>query len=209
MTSPEYPLMLRKPRNTVGEGRHSWNHCDKGVQTPSHWDNREKPSSAALGRELMTTPIVVCRDWGKEERLNRYQRTVVAAVETNANGTEEGKGQLMKSEGHRMATQAAQMNCSRVTEPMSGPAWPVVPKIDVVNDTDMMHYEWIVRESVRTTETLTTNNYLEVPVMQLPRRFLHLAAEARIVDISKDRLCCFSNDQPQWTGLPKPVRVTV
>ena len=183
MTNPEYPMMLRKPRNTVGESRRSWNQSDKGVQTPSHWDKMEKPSSAALGRKVMTTPIVVCRDRGKEERSNLYQKTVVAAGETNANGTKEGKDQLMKSEGHRTATQAVQMNCSRVTEPMSGPVRLVVPKIDVVNDTDTMHYEWIVRKSVRTAETLTTNNYLEVPVLQLPRRFLHLAAEARTVDI--------------------------
>ena len=139
MTNPEYPMMLWKPRNTVGESRRSWNQCDKGVQTLSHWDKREKPSSVALGREVMTTPTVVCRDRGKEERSNRYQKTVVAAVETNANGTKEGKDQLMKSEGHRTATQAVQINCSRVTEPMSGPVRPVVPKIDVVNDTDTMH----------------------------------------------------------------------
>ena len=209
MTNPEYPMMSRNPINTVGESRRSWNQCDKGVQTPSHWDKREKPSSVALSREVMTTPTEVCRDRGKEERSNRYQKTVVAAVEMDANGTKEGKDQLMKSEGHRTATHAVQMNCSRVTEPMSGPVRPVVPKIAVVNDTDTMHYEWIVRESVRTTETLTTNNYLEVPVLQLPRRFLHLAVEARTVDITKDKLCCFSNVQPQWIGLPKPVRVTV
>ena len=209
MTNPEYPMMLRIPRNTAGESRRSWNQCDKGVQTPSHWDKREKPTSVALGREMMTTPTEVCRDRGKEERPSRYQKTAVAAVETDANGTKEGKDQLMNSDGHRTATQAIQMNCSRVTEPMSGPVRPVVPKINVLNDTDTMHYEWIARESVRTTETLTTNNYLEVPVLQLPRSFLHLAAETRTVDITKDKLCCFSDVQPQWIGLPKPVRVTV
>ena len=54
----------------------------------------------------------------------------------------------MNSDGHRTATQAVQMNCSRVTEPMSGPVRPVVPKINVMNGMDTMHYEWIVRESV-------------------------------------------------------------
>ena len=66
-----------------------------------------------------------------------------------------------------------------------------------------------MRESVRATEALTANNYLEVPVLQLPRRFLHLAAEARTVEITKDKLCCFSDVQPQRIELPKPVRVTV
>ena len=36
-----------------------------------------------------------------------------------------------------------------------------------------------------------------------------MAAEARTVDITMDKLCCFSDVQPQWIGLPKPVRVTV
>ena len=84
-----------------------------------------------------------------------------------------------------------------------------MPNINAMNDTDMMHYEWIVRNSVRTTETLTPNNHLEVPVLQLPRRFLHLAAEARTVEITKDKLCCFSDVHPQGLELPKLVRVTV
>ena len=84
-----------------------------------------------------------------------------------------------------------------------------MPNINAMNDTDTMHYEWIVRNSVRTTETLTTDNHLEVPVLQLPRRFLHLAAEARTVQITKDKLCCFSDVHPQGIELPKPVRVTV
>ena len=78
-----------------------------------------------------------------------------------------------------------------------------------MNGTDTMHYEWIGRKSVRTTEILTADNYLEVPVLKLPRRFLHLAAEARTVEITNDKLCCLSDVQPQGIGLPKPVLVTV
>ena len=66
-----------------------------------------------------------------------------------------------------------------------------------------------MHNSVRTTETLTPNNYLEVPVLQLPRKFLHLAAEARTVEITKDNLCCLSDVHPQGIELPKPVQVTV
>ena len=36
-----------------------------------------------------------------------------------------------------------------------------------------------------------------------------MAAEARTVEITKDKLCCFSDVQPQGIELPKPVRVTV
>ena len=139
----------------------------------------------------------------------RYHKTAVAAVGTDADGTKEIKDQLMDSDRHRTATQAVQMNGSRVAKPMSGPVRPVVPKMDPMNGTDTMHYEWIVRESVRTTEILTADNYLEVPVLKLPRRFLHLAAEARTVEITNDKLCCLSDVQPQGIGLPKPVLVTV
>ena len=86
---------------------------------------------------------------------------------------------------------------------------PVVTKMDPMNGTGTMHYEWIVRESVRTTKMVTADNYLEVPVLKLPRRFLHLAAEARTVEIMNDNLCCLSDVQPQGIGLPKPVLVTV
>ena len=209
MTNPDYPMMLRNPRNTVGKSQSSWNQCDKGIQTPSHWDEREKPTSVAISRGMMTTPAEVCMSRGNKERPSRYYKTAVAAVEMDANGTKEGKDQLRNSDGHGTATRAVQMNCSRVAEPMAGPVRPVVPKRNAINGTDTMHYKWIVRESVRMTETLTTNNYLEVPVLQLPRRFLHLAAEARTVEITKDKLCCFSDVQPQGIELPKPVRVTV
>ena len=209
MTNPDYPMMLRNPRNTVGKSQSSWNRCDKGIQTPSHWDEREKPTSVAISRGMMTTPAEVCVSRGNKERPSRYYKMAVAAVETDANGTKEGKNQLRNSDGHRTATRALQMNCSRVAEPMAGPVRPVVPKMNAMNGTDTMHYEWIVRNSVRTTETLTTDNYLEVPVLQLPQRFLHLAAEARTVEITKAKLCCFSGVQPQGIELPKPVRVTV
>ena len=48
MTNPDYPMMLRNPRNTAGKSQGSWNQCDKGIQTPSHWDEREKPTSVLL-----------------------------------------------------------------------------------------------------------------------------------------------------------------
>ena len=101
------------------------------------------------------------------------------------------------------------MNCGKVVKPMSGLVRPVVTKMDPMNGTGTMHYKWIVRESVRTTEMLMPDNYLEVPELKLPRRFLHLAAEARTVEIMNDNLCCLSDVQPQGIGLPNAVLVTV
>ena len=121
MTDHDYPLMLRNPRYTVGKSQSSWNRCDKGIQTPSHWDEREEPTSVAISRGMMTTPAEVCVSQGNNERPSRYNKTAVAAVETDANGTMEGKDQLKNSDGHSTVIRAAEMNCSRIAEPMTGP----------------------------------------------------------------------------------------
>ena len=90
MTDPDYPMLLRNPRNAVGKSQSSWNRCDKGIQTPSHWDEREEPTSVAISRGMMTTPAEVCVSQGNNERPSHYYKTAVAAVETDANGTKEG-----------------------------------------------------------------------------------------------------------------------
>ena len=53
------------------------------------------------------------------------------------------------------------------------------------------------------------SNYLEIPELRLPRVFLHLAEEARNVEVENDLSCCSEEVQPQGTGLPSPVLVTV
>ena len=59
-----------------------------------------------------------------------------------------GQDQLKNSDGHSTAIQAAEMNCSRIAEPVTGPVRLAMPNINAMNDTDTMHYEWIVRNSV-------------------------------------------------------------
>ena len=209
MTNPDYPMMLQNPRNTMGKGQNPLNRCDRGVQTPSYWAEGGKPDSIEISREIMTTLTEVCVSRDDKVKPSCYHKTAVAAGWTDADGTKEIKDQLMDSDKLRTATQAVQMSGSRVAKPMSGPVRPVVPKMDPMNGTDTMHYEWIVRKSVRTMEILRTDNYPEVPVLKLPRGFLHLAAESRTVEITNDKLCCLSDVRPQGIGLPKPVLVTV
>ena len=86
---------------------------------------------------------------------------------------------------------------------------PVVNKLAPTDGTGVMHYQWIVRESVRTTEMLMPSNYLEIPELRLPRIFLHLAEEARNVEVKNELSCCSEEVQPQGTGLPSPILVTV
>ena len=56
---------------------------------------------------------------------------------------------------------------------------------------------------------LKPSNYLEIPELRLPRVFLDLAEEARNVKIENGLSCCSEEVQPQGTGLPRPVFVTV
>ena len=54
------------------------------------------------------------------------------------------------------------------------------------------------------------SNYLEeIPELGLPRVFLHLAGEARNVEVVNDLSRCSEEVQPQGTGLSSPVLVTV
>ena len=92
---------------------------------------------------------------------------------------------------------------------MSGLVPPVVTEIAPTDGTGVMHYQWNVREYARTTEMLMPSNYLEIPELRLPRVFLHLAEEARNVQIVNDFSYCSVEVQPQGTGLPSPVLVTV
>ena len=99
--------------------------------------------------------------------------------------------------------------CGEIVKPMYGLVPPVVTEIAPTDDTGVMHCQWNVRESVRTTEMLMPSNYLEIPELRLPRVFLHLAEEARNVKVENDLSCCSEEVQPKGTGLPSPVLVTV
>ena len=53
------------------------------------------------------------------------------------------------------------------------------------------------------------SNYLEIPELKIPKLFLHLAEEARDVDVNNDLSGCSERDVSQVTGLPGPILVTV
>ena len=101
-----------------------------------------------------------------------------------------------------------QTKCGDLRKPISGMVPPFVTKMAPTDMTGEMHSQWIARESVRTTEMLIPSNYLEIPEMRLPRGFLHLAEEARNVEIMDELSCCLEEIQPQRTGLPGPILVT-
>ena len=158
---------------------------------------------------MKTTAAEVCGNWADKAEPSRCPETAVAAVGAGTGGTKNVGGRLMDCNGKSTTARTLPTNCGEFVKPMSGLVPPVVTKMAPTDGTGVMHYQWIVRESVRTTEMLMPSNYLEIPELRLPRVFLHLAEEARNVEVENDLSCCSEEVQPQGTGLPSPVLVTV
>ena len=53
------------------------------------------------------------------------------------------------------------------------------------------------------------SNYLEIPELKIPKLFLHLAEEARDVEVNYDFPGCLGEVKSHLTGLPSPILVTV
>ena len=53
------------------------------------------------------------------------------------------------------------------------------------------------------------SNYLEIPELKIPKLFLHLAEEARDVEVNNDISGCTEEVKSQTTGLQSPILVTV
>ena len=100
-------------------------------------------------------------------------------------------------------------NGGDLRKPLSGLLPPVVNKLTPMDGTGAMHYQWIVRESIKTTERKMPSNYLEILELKIPKLFLHLAEEARDVEVNNDLSGCSEEVVSHVTGLPGPILVTV
>ena len=92
---------------------------------------------------------------------------------------------------------------------LSGLRPAVVHKLEHKEDAGAMHYQWIVRESIMITEMNMPSNYLEIPELKIPKLFLHLAEEARDVEVNNDISGCTEETKSQATGLWNQILVTV
>ena len=175
------------------------NRYEKPVQTPSRGADVKKPDCVTIEQRMKTTAAEVCGNLADKAEPSRCQETAVAAVGARTGGT------------NKRSTTARTLptNCGEFVKPMSGLVPPVVTETAPTDCTGVMHYQWNVRESVKTTEMLMPSNYLEIPELRLPRVFLQLAEEARNVKVENGLSCCSEEVQPQGTGLPSPVLVTV
>ena len=91
---------------------------------------------------------------------------------------------------------------------LSGLRPAVVNKSEHKEDAGAMHYQWIVRESIMITEMNMPSNYLEIPELKIPKLFLHLAEEARDVEVNNDISGCTEEVKSQATGLQSQILVT-
>ena len=100
-------------------------------------------------------------------------------------------------------------NGGDLRNPLSGLLPPVVNKLTPTDGTGAMHYQWIVRDYIKMTAMKMPSNYLEIPELKIPKLFLHLAEEARDVEVNNDLSGCSEEVKSQVTGLPSPILVTV
>ena len=92
---------------------------------------------------------------------------------------------------------------------LSGLRPAVVNKLEHKEDGGAMHYQWIVRESIMITEMNMPSNYLEIPELKIPKLFLHLAEEARDVEVNNDISGCTEEAKSQVAGLQSQILVTI
>ena len=160
-------------------------------------------------QRMKTIEAEGCVNRADKVEPSRSQETAVAAMGVGTGGTNNRGGRCTDCNKKTMTAGTLQTKCGDLKKPISGMVPPFVTKMAPTDGTGVMHYQWIVRESVRTTEMLMPSNYLEIPELRLPRIFLHLAEEARNVEVKDELSCCSEEVQPQRTGLPSPILVTV
>ena len=202
------------PQNGMMKNR-SWpkdmnkNRYEKPEQTPSQGAEVKKPDCVKIEQRMKTTAAEMCGNWADKAEPSRCPETAVAPVRAGTGGTKNVGGRLMDCNKESTTARTLPTNCGEFVKPMSDLVPPVVTKMAPTDGTGVMHYQWIVRESVGTTEMLMPSNYLEIPELRLPRVFLHLVEEARGVEVENDLSCCWEEVRPQGTGLPSLVLVTV
>ena len=224
MTNPDRVTMEQKSKTTAARCQippnrmtinRSWpkdinrNRYEKPVRTPFRRAEVKKPDCVEIEQRMKKIAAKGCVNCADKVEPSRCQETAVAAVGAGTGGTNNIGGRCMDCNKKTTTAWTWPTKCSELVKPLSGLVPPVVTEIAPTDGTGVMHYQWNVRESVRTTEMLMPSNYLEIPELRLPRVFLHLAEEARYVKVENDLSCCSEEVQPQGTGLPSPVLVTV
>ena len=209
MTAPECQI----PPNGVTIDR-SWpkdinsNRNEKLIRTPSLRAEVRTTDCVETEQRMKTIEAEGCVNLADRVKPSRNQETAVAAMRVETGGTNNRGGRCTDCNKKIMTAGTSQTKCDDLRKPISGMVPPFVTKMAPTDGTVVMHYQWIVRESVRTTEMQTPSNYLDIPELKIPKLFLKLAEEARNSKVVDDRPTDMKEVQPQQTGQTRPVLIT-
>ena len=166
MTIPDHVTVKEKsgttasrcllPLNEVTIDR-SWhkgmnsNRNEKLRRTPALRAKVRESDCVEIERRMKTIEAERCVNRDDEVEPSRRQETAVAAMGVETDGTNNRGDRCTDCNKRTMTVGTVPTNCGDLKKPLSGLLPPVVNKLAPTNDTGVMHYQWIVRESVKTT----------------------------------------------------------
>ena len=148
-------------------------------------------------QRIKTIEAEGCVNRADRVKPSRNQETAVAAMRVETGGTNNRGGRCTDCNQKIMTAGTLQTKCDDSRKPISGMVPPFVTQMAPTDGTLVMHYQWIARESVRTTEMQTPSNCLDIPELKIPKLFLKLAEEARNSKVVDDRPTDMKELQPQ------------
>ena len=166
-------------------------------------DNFETNSGMkTVGADRYTDPDTTVQPEGGPART-------LTAGGPGTDDTKNRRGRCMNCHKKKRKFGTVRTNGGDSRKPLSGRLPPIVNKMIPKEVAGPMHYQWILRESVMKTEMTVPSNYLEIPELKIPKLFLHLAEEARDVDVNNEPSGYSEEVKSQATQLAGPILVEV
>ena len=148
-------------------------------------------------------------DRNEKDKPDSGQAAAVSPAGISMSAIDNRDGRCTDCTKRTMMSGTVQTTGGDFSNSLTGLRPAVVHKLEHKEDAGAMHYQWIVRESITITEMNMPSNYLEIPELKIPKLFLHLAEEARDVEVNNDISGCTEESKSQATGLRSQILVTV
>ena len=184
------------------------NRNEKPIRTRALRTVVRESDCVEIKRGLQTVEADRCVDRDDEVRPGSGQAAALTTGGIGTVATNNRGGHCTDCNKKTTTSGTVRTNSGDVRKPLSGLLPLVVNKLTPTDGTGAMHYQWIVRESIKTTEMKMPRNYLEIPELKIPKLFLHLAEEARNSELVDDQSTDTKDVQPQRTGQTRPVLIT-
>ena len=159
-------------------------------------------------RRLQTVEVDRPVDRNEEDKPDSGKAVAVPPAGISVSATDNRGGRCTDCTKRTMMSGTVQTTGGDFSNSLSGLRPAVVNKLEHKEDAGAMHYQWIVWESIMITEMNMPSNYLEIPELKIPKLFLHLAEEARDVEVNNDISGCTEEVKSQATGLQSQILVT-